>query len=258
MMAEGFIVLSGALVGLVMGLVGGGGSILAVPLLLYVVGMPTVHAAIGTSAVAVALNAVGNLVVAMRRGLVKWPCAIAFTAVGMIGSFAGSHLALQVNGGKLLALFGGLMLVIGTLMLVRKNAEGDPDVRLSMTTARHMAPWLFSIGLAVGMLAGFFGIGGGFLIVPGLMLATGMPITHAIATSLVAITAFGSVTAIIYARVGEVDWHIASLFILGGIAGSALGQYASTHLADRKSTLQILFASFVMVVGAYVLHKGVP
>lgn len=251
-------IVSGMAVGLVLGLVGGGGSILAVPLLLYVVGMPSAHAALGTSAVAVALSALANLIGAMARGLVKWPCALAFTAAGIMGSAAGAQTALAVPGARLIPLFGGLMLVVGTLLLLRKNAEGDPDVRLTIATARRMLPSIIGLGFAAGALAGFFGIGGGFLIVPALMLATGMPITYAIATSLVSITAFGLVTATNYAMAGEVVWSTVGLFVAGGIAGGVLGQFAGSRLAARKSLLQGLFAVAVLAVGAYTIYRGAP
>lgn len=251
-------ILSGSLVGLVLGLVGGGGSILAVPLLLYVVGMPSAHAALGTSAVAVALSALANLLGAMARGLVKWPCALAFTAAGIVGSSAGAQLALAMPGARIIPLFGGLMLVVGTMMILRKNAEGDPDVRLNITTARTMLPWILGLGLAAGALAGFFGIGGGFLIVPALMLATGMPITHAIATSLVSITAFGLVTAGNYALAGEVAWRTVGLFVLGGLVGGAVGQLAGGVLSRHKSLLQTAFAVAVLGVGSFMLIRGTP
>jgi uncharacterized protein len=250
-------VVSGAVIGLIMGIVGGGGSIIAVPLLLYVVDVPSVHTAIGTSAVAVAVNAFGNLVLTARRGLVKWPCALVFSGAGIAGSYIGSHLALQIPGAKILALFGGLMLVIGTVMLLRKNAEGDADVRLNLKTARHMLPWLLTIGLGVGGLAGFFGIGGGFLIVPGLMLATGMPITYAIGTSLVAVTVFGAVTAGNYALAGEVLWRTVGLFIAGGVVGSLLGQLLSSKLAAYKKILQTMFATFVIAIGIFTIYRGI-
>ena len=249
---------SGVLVGLIIGLVGGGGSIIAVPLLLYVVGVPSVHTAIGTSAVAVSLNALGNLVVSSKRGLVKWPCAIVFSAAGIIGTYLGSNLALQIPGAKILALFGGLMFVIGTLMLLRKDAEGDANVQLNVKTARHMLPWLLTIGLGVGGLAGFFGIGGGFIIVPGLILATGMPITYAIGTSLVAVTVFGAVTASSYAFAGEVLWQTVSLFIAGGALGSLAGQWLGHKLTSHKAKLQSLFAGFVIATGVFTIYKGLP
>jgi uncharacterized protein len=250
------IALTGVLVGLILAVVGGGGSIIAVPLLIYGVGIQSVHAAIGTSAVAVALSAFGNLIVATRRKLVKWPCALIFTAAGLAGTLAGSRLALSVDGAKLLSLFGGLMLVIGTVMLLRRDAEGDPDVWLTLQTAQNMAPWLVVSGLCAGFLAGFFGIGGGFLIVPALIFATGMTFTSAIATSLVAITAFGLLTASNYAFAGEVIWRDVAIFVAGGIAGSALGQVVAGHLQQRRQLLQSIFAAFVMVIGTYTLHRG--
>lgn len=257
-MHEVWAVASGSLIGLILGLVGGGGSIIAVPLLLYVVGVPSVHQAIGTSAVAVALSALGNLLLAARRGLVKWPCALAFSAAGMLGSAGGAQLALLIPGARILALFGGLMMVIGTVMLLRKDAEGDPDVRLTIKTAPRMLPWLLIIGLGAGLLAGFFGIGGGFLIVPGLILATGMPISYAIGTSLVAITAFGAVTAASYVTAGAVIWYDVALFVAGGVAGSIAGQMISARLGTHKRLLQMIFGAFVIAVGAFTLYRGLP
>lgn len=250
-------ILSGSLVGFVLGLVGGGGSIIAVPLLLYVVGVASPHVAIGTSAIAVSLSAAANLVNHARNGKVKWPCALSFSAAGIAGAWAGSTLAMKVPGENLLALFGILMLVVGTVMMLKKDAEGNPDIRLSFSTARQLLPLLLIIGFAVGALSGFFGIGGGFLIVPGLMLATGMPIAYAIGTSLVAITVFGATTASNYALSGLVDWRIAGLFIAGGIVGGVIGTFAGKKLSNVKGTLSMVFALFVMLIGAYVTWKGV-
>ena len=250
-------VLSGSLVGFVLGLVGGGGSIIAVPLLLYVVGIGSTHLAIGTSAIAVSLSAVSNLVNHARKGTVKWPCAASFSIAGVAGAWTGSTIAMRVPGDQLLALFGGLMVVVGTVMLLRKDAEGNPDVRLNFATARQLLPVLLAIGFAVGALSGFFGIGGGFLIVPGLMLATGMPISYAIGTSLFAVAVFGATTATNYAISGLVDWRIAALFIGGGIAGGIIGTFAGHKMSKRKGTLAMVFAVFVIVIGVYVAWKGI-
>jgi uncharacterized membrane protein YfcA len=248
--------LSGSLVGFVLGLVGGGGSIIAVPLLLYVVGVASPHVAIGTSAIAVALSAAANVVTHARAKRVKWPCAVTFSLAGIAGAWAGSSLAMRVPGQQLLALFGVLMIIVGTVMFLRKDAEGNPDVRLSFSTARQLLPLLLAIGFGVGALAGFFGIGGGFLIVPGLMLATGMPISFAIGTSLVAVTAFGATTAANYALSGLVDWRIAILFIAGGILGGLIGNLAGRGLAKSKGGLSMFFALFVIAIGLYVVWKG--
>lgn len=249
--------ISGTLVGFVLGLVGGGGSIIAVPLLLYVVGVGSPHLAIGTSAIAVSLSALANLVNHARRGMVKWPCAISFSAAGVAGAWVGSSLAIRISGDALLGLFGTLMIVVGTVMLLRKDADGNADVRLSFSTAREILPLLLTIGFTVGALSGFFGIGGGFLIVPGLMLATGMPIAYAIGTSLVAIAVFGATTASNYAIAGLVDWRLAAFFILGGILGGVLGSFAGWRLSRHKGALSLVFAAFVIFVGIYITLRTI-
>ncbi len=250
-------VASGSLVGFVLGLVGGGGSIIAVPLLLYVVGIGSPHLAIGTSAIAVSLSALSNLVNHARKGMVKWPCAGTFSAAGVVGAWGGSSLAIRVPGDQLLALFGLVMVVVGTVMALRKDVEGNPDIRLNFSTAQQLLPLLLFVGLGVGALSGFFGIGGGFLIVPGLMLATGMPIAYAIGTSLVAVTIFGATTASNYALSGLIDWRVAIYFIGGGIFGGLIGSLAGQWLGQKKNMLTILFASLVVVVGIYIAGKGI-
>jgi uncharacterized membrane protein YfcA len=123
-------------------------------------------------------------------------------------------------------------------------------------TARQLLPLLLLTGFGVGALSGFFGIGGGFLIVPGLMLATGMPVAYAIGTSLVAVTVFGAATASTYAVSGLVDWRIAAFFILGGLAGGGAGTLAGQRLGARKGMLGMVFALFVIIVGIYVSWKA--
>jgi uncharacterized membrane protein YfcA len=243
---------SGSVVGFTLGLVGGGGSILATPLLLYVVGIASPHVAIGTSAVAVALNALVNLVShARHNNNVKWPCGLLFAAAGVAGAFGGSSLGKAMDGQALIALFAGLMIAIGVLTLVRRVSEGKPLVRLSRANA---AP-IMLVGLGAGGLSGFFGIGGGFLIVPGLMLATGMPSLYAIGTSLIAVAAFGATTAANYAISGLVDWTIAALFVVGGALGGLLGAKAAARLSLRAGALDNVFAIVVIGVGLYVLAR---
>ncbi len=248
--------LAGSLVGGVLGLVGGGGSILAVPLLVYGVGVSSPHVAIGTSALAVCVNALVNLAAHARAGNVKWQCAGVFSAAGILGAAAGSTFAKYVDGHRLLMLFGLMMIVIGAMTL-RPSARGERhDVRLSRETARTLLPPLIGIGAGVGALSGFFGIGGGFLIVPGLIMATGMPMIAAIGTSLVSVAAFGATTAANYAVSGLVDWRIAALFIVGGIAGGFVGVAGSRRLSGSKHALRITFALMVIAVGLYVTVRG--
>lgn len=248
---------SGSVVGFSLGLVGGGGSILAVPLLVYVVGIPSAHVAIGTSAVAVAASAAANLFGHARAKTVKWPCALVFAFSGMIGAAAGAQLGKMVDGTRLLAAFGSLMIVIGLLLLRPRKSGGNPDVKLSGADVVRLLPWLVGIGLLVGLLSGFFGIGGGFLIVPGLIAATAMPIINAIGSSLVAVTAFGLTTAASYATSGLVDWPLAGLFIAGGALGGLVGTKLAHRLSGHKHTLSRIFAGIVIAVGIYVVARSV-
>lgn len=246
-------ILSGSLVGFTLGLVGGGGSILAVPLLIYVVGISSTHIAIGTSAVAVAVSAAVNLAGHARAQTVKWPCAIVFALSGIAGAAGGAQLGKMLNGDRLLLLFGALMVAIGLLMLRRRKSEGNPDVRLTRESMGRLLPQLIGTGFAVGALSGFFGIGGGFLIVPGLMGATAMPLLNAIGSSLVSVTAFGLTTATSYAISGLVDWRVAALFILGGAVGGFGGIRLGRHLAGYKRALSLTFAGIAIVVGSYIV-----
>ena len=243
---------SGSAVGFSLGLVGGGGSILAVPLLVYVVGVANPHVAIGTSAVAVATNAALNLVSHARRGAVKWRCAAVFAAAGVVGALGGAFFGQRVDGEKLLALFAMLMIAVGVLMLKRRSGESDGEVRLS----RENFPKLIGLGLATGLLSGFFGIGGGFLIVPGLVIATGMPILNAMASSLVGVSAFGATTASSYAVSGLVDWTLAAVFVGGGVLGGLLGTRLARVVDRRRGHLNALFAGLIFAVAAYMLVRN--
>lgn len=247
---------SGALVGITLGLIGGGGSVLAVPLLVYLVGVPSTHVAIGSSAVAVAANAGWGLATHARLGTVKWPCGLVFGAAGVAGALGGAALGKQLGGTELLAAFGVMMVAIGLYMLFAKPKLSDDDVRLTQDSASHLLPRLLLIGLGVGLLSGFFGIGGGFLIVPGLMLATGMRLQNAIGTSLFAVMAFGAATAASYAASDLVDWRIAGLVIAGGVLGTLLGTRANVKLAGYRSALSIVFATIVISVGFYIIGTG--
>lgn len=249
---------AGGLVGLTLGLIGGGGSILAVPLLIYAVGIASPHVAIGTSAVAVASNALAGVVLHARAKTVKWPCALVFAASGVVGAFAGAKVGKAVNGEVLLALFGLVMIGVGVSMFLRKAGGDNPDVRLHQASARDLLPSLIGYGFAVGVLSGFFGIGGGFLIVPGLINATNMPIINAVGSSLVSVAAFGFATALSYSLSGLVDWQIAGLVIAGGVVGAAAGTLAAGKLAARKQALTYIFASAVIAVGLYIAGRGLP
>jgi uncharacterized protein len=243
---------SGGIVGFALGLLGGGGSILAVPLLIYVVGVRSPHMAIGTSALAVAVNAFANLISHSRAGNVKWPCAAVFALSGIIGAAIGAALGKAVDGGRLLFLFGLVMVVVAIAMLSPRAASGDPGIRINPAIAFR----LVIIGAIVGLLSGFFGIGGGFLIVPGIMLGSGMATINAVGSSLLAVGAFGLTTAMSYAVAGLVDWRIAGFFIAGGILGGLIGVTLSRYLAARRAVLTRIFALAVFAVAGFVLWRS--
>jgi len=245
-------VLSGGAVGFSLGLIGGGGSILAVPLLLYVVGIRDAHVAIGTSALSVATNAFANLIGHWRAGNVKWSCAATFAFAGIVGAAIGSTLGKLVDGQELLFLFALAMIAVSVAMLRPRAAGGDPNVRLTPSIAAR----LIAVGLVVGVISGFFGIGGGFLIVPGLMLGSGMPILNAIGSSLLSVGSFGLTTAVNYALSGLVEWTIALLFIAGGVGGGFLGMRAAMRLAANRRTLTFVFAGVIFAVAIYMLARA--
>ena len=209
---------SGVIVGFTLGLVGGAGSILAVPLLLYV----------------------------------RWQPALIFAACGLVGAFAGSSIGKVVDGHRLLILFALLMLVIAVMMLRGRKVTGD-----GLVVERRSNPWrLGVIGLATGTLSGFYGIGGGFLVVPGLILGTGMPTIAAIGSSLVAVGAFGMTTALNYAVSGMVQWPTALLFIAGGIGGGWAGARLAKRLSAQRQTLTRLLGCMLVIVAVYMLYRS--
>lgn len=238
----------GAGIGFLLALFGGGGSVLATPLLVYGVGVRDPHVAIGTSAAAVSLNALVALGGQARAGQVKWPCALVFGGAGLSGSLIGAELAKHVDGHRLLLWFAGAMAFVGASMLLPKKAEGDPTVRINPVLMMRLAP----LGLVTGLAAGFFGIGGGFLIVPGLMAATGMTLAHAAAASLVSVVLFGAATSASYAVSGLVDWPVFVALVAGGGVGALVGTPLAQALAGRAKQARLVFAVMVIAAAGYV------
>ena len=243
---------SGAVVGLLLSVFGGGGSVLATPLLLYLVGVRDAHLAIGTSAAAVSVNALGGLVAQARAGRVKWPCALVFGGAGLAGSLAGSTLAKSMDGGVLMVWFAVAMAAVAVSMLLPKKSEGDPAVQLTPGMTLKLAP----VGALTGLAAGFFGIGGGFLIAPGLMAASGMTLANAAASSLVSVSLFGAATSFNYAASGQVDWPLFGLLVAGGAVGTLAGVPLARRLAGRAAMARRLFAGVILLAAAYVAFRS--
>ena len=241
--------LGGAIVGLLLAAFGGGGSVLATPWLIYVVGVADVHVAIGTSAAGVAINALAGLLGQARAGAVKWPCASVFALAGVTGAMIGAHFAKQVDGEALLGYFAAAMALVALSMMRAPASTGDPAVRLDAARTMKLAP----IGLLLGLAAGFFGIGGGFLIAPGLMAATGMTLSNAAASSLVSVSLFGASTSASYAMSGQIDGPILAAMVAGGALGTVPGIFLARVLARRVLIARRLFAAMVLLVALLVL-----
>jgi uncharacterized membrane protein YfcA len=242
-------ILFGTLIGLLLGLVGGGGSILTVPILVYVIGQD-VHAATATSLVIVGLTALSGAVPHARSGRVALPTAVVFGGAGFGGAFAGAWLNARVEGPLILFLFGILMLVVAARMAFgRTRRTAVPDARMS-----GLHPSVLVAGLGVGAMTGFFGVGGGFLIVPALVLALGFPMRLAVGTSLVVIAINSGAGILAHLRTGGFDLAVALLFVIGGFVGALLGGHFAGRIDEAK--LSRGFAALVALVGLYLIARN--
>lgn len=245
-------VASGGVVGFTLGLIGGGGSILAVPLLLYVVGIHDAHVVIGSTALAVAVSAYMNLLPHWRAGNVRWKSGIAFALPGALGAYLGSVFGKLMDGKALLFLFALIMIVIAVLMLRRRKSSAEAAQGGGQAHLLRVLP----TGLGTGLISGFFGIGGGFLIVPGLIFSTGMSMTSAIGTSLLSVGTFGLTTAISYTASGLIDWLVVALYVAGGLIGGAIGVRVCTRIGQSKRLLQRVFSGILIAVALYMLYDN--
>lgn len=261
----------GAIVGFSLGLTGGGGAIFAIPLLVY-------GLAIGPSeAVGISLASVGamsglGLAGRWRTGHVEPKTGLIFAAAGMLGTPIGSWAAGQIAPELLLLLFAGLMLVVAARMWIgahsaapllasRPEVDGagptcrrDPAGVLKLTS--HCAGLLVVVGLGTGILAGLFGVGGGFVIVPALIVFSGMSIHNAVGTSLLVITLVSFAGVASHLLMGRsISLPTTLLFVVGGSTGMALGILASYRLSG--AVLQRAFALAIVAVALFVISKSV-
>jgi hypothetical protein len=245
----------GSLIGFTLGLLGGGGSILTVPILVYVIGQD-VHAATGTSLAIVGTSALLGAIAHGRRGNVRLKGGIAFGIISMLAAQPGVWLNRLVAGKELLLLFGCLMLVVGIRMVRRKAPPGPSegaDERLGTYAPREWAQ-LLGLGGVVGLLTGFFGIGGGFLIVPALVLAGRFTAHHAVGTSLLVIAMTSASGILGHLHFGTVDLRIVGVFVLGGAAGILSGAALAGLVPERA--LARAFGWFIILLALYVVYQN--
>ncbi len=258
-------IVAGLLIGLSLGALGGGGSILAVPVLVYALNQSATQATTG-SLVVVGVTALIGAATASRAGNVLLSRGVAFGAVAIVGAVVGAKASDSVSEAVLLGAFAVLMLVVGALMTLRQLSarrastsehpcgQGVSEAPiLTWRPAFHCdgarALRVLIAATVVGLLTGFLGVGGGFLIVPALVLTLAMPIQYAVGTSLVVITLTSVTALVVRAGVGVTpDWT--PVLLLTG--ASALGAFLGARLASRVSTDQLSLAFTVLVVGVAI------
>lgn len=235
-----------ALIGLSLGLLGGGGSILTVPVLVYVLGFAA-KPAIAMSLPVVGITSLVGAGLHWRLGNVRVTTALTFGLLAMAGAFAGAKLAVFLSGGVQLALLAGVMLAAAGSMLRGNRGEAD-------TGARPRLALLIPVALGVGVLTGLVGIGGGFLVVPALVLLARVPMRQAVGTSLLVIAMNSASGFAGYIGTADLDWR----FLAGFTTAAVVGALAGTALAARvpQASLKRGFAVFLLVMGAFVLYKN--
>jgi len=258
----------GALVGFSLGLTGGGGAIFAVPLLVYGLGVPA-REAVGVSLLTVGATSLVGFVQRALSRMVEFPTGLLFAVAGMIGAPVGATLADQIPEAVLLGLFAVLMLVIAVRMWLKASdlsahlpiimddnagptCRRDPQGKLRLTS--QCAMLLAVIGLGAGVLSGLFGVGGGFIIVPALVMFSGMGMQRAIGTSLLVITlisASGTASHLLTGK--DLTLSTAGLFTVGSVAGLFAGSGLAQSLAGP--TLQRVFAAAIVVVALFVMVR---
>ncbi|MDX1620670.1 MAG: sulfite exporter TauE/SafE family protein [Nitriliruptorales bacterium] len=237
------------LVGLSLGLLGGGGSILTVPLLVYVAGQEP-KAAIATSLLVVAVTSGVAAVSHARAGRVRWRTGLLFGGAGMAGAYGGGRLAEFIPGTWLLVAFG-LMMAATAFAMLRRSPSSTRESRDDVPVGRVLLD-----GAVVGLVTGLVGAGGGFLVVPALALLGGLPMTAAIGTSLLVISMKSVAGLVGYLQSVEIDWTLAAAVTVAAVAGTFVGE----RLAGRFSqdALRRIFGWFVVAMAAFVLGQQVP
>lgn len=241
-------------IGVSLGLLGSGGSILTVPVLVYLVGQDE-KVAIAGSLFVVGTIALAGSMQFLRAGLIDWRNVAIFGVPGMIGTYLGAMLAAYVAGIVQLSLFALVMLLASYLMLRPVDLE-------HVSTSTPRVPWKIAIdGLVVGIITGLVGVGGGFLIVPALVLLGGMQMHRAVATSLFIIalksfSGFYKYLDILDNQDLQLDWNTLLLITGLGIAGSFAGASVANRLP--QDTLKKGFGMFLIVMGIYILFRSLP
>ena len=262
----------GLLIGLSLGALGGGGSILTVPTLVYLFGQDPRAATTG-SLLIVGVTALAGMAAHFRAGRVRVVPGLVFGVLGVSGAYVGSRLSVSVAPAILLAAFSVLMLVVAAMMVLRRHAQlravtaGEVEPGLPIGPVLQLRPTLVCdcprvlkvvvTASAVGLLTGFFGVGGGFVVVPALVLALGFTMPAAVGTSLLVI-AINSTSALL-SRMGNgvhLDWPLIGVFTVAAIVGSFLGGRIVTRV--RPERLSAAFTMLLVTVALYTAARSFP
>jgi uncharacterized membrane protein YfcA len=239
-------------IGLSLGLLGSGGSILTVPVLVFLLGQPEKLAIASSLAIVGTIAAIGSLPY-IRSGLMSWRAVALFGIPGMAGTRIGAWIATFVPGALQLTLFAAVMLAASVLML--------RPIRYQITSGESK-PWLITLaGLTVGIVTGLVGVGGGFLVVPALVLLGGLPMRNAVATSLAIIalqslSGFHKYLDVLASQQIELDWTVIGVISVLGIIGTFAGNAIGGRLDQGR--LKKTFGAFLIVMGTFILIRSVP
>lgn len=243
------LILSAA-IGFSLGLIGGGGSIITVPVLVYVLGVEA-HDAISMSLAVVGATSLVGASLHYRNGCVELKTGFIFGSAGIAGAVVGSRFTRLLSPSALMLAFAGLMLIVATLMLTRKDQSDEvsqsPDAPPSM-------PKAIGVGMVVGFLTGFLGVGGGFLIVPALVLFAGLEMKDAVGTSLVVIAINCAAGLVGHLSQAHFDLKLTFLVSLLAVTGTLGGTALSKRV--RASSLRTGFAVFVIAVALFLVFKN--
>lgn len=234
-------------IGLSLGLIGGGGSIITVPFLVYVLGVPA-HRAVGMSLAVVGSTAFVSAALHHRRGAVSWRTGILFAGSGIASAYTGSKLTRLVSPPVLLLLFAGLMLVVAFVMLARKS-PAELEARRHPSTPRSILA-----GVGVGFLTGFLGVGGGFLIVPALVLFGGLSMKEAIGTSLLVISINCAAGLAGHFSFGDTGWELTLVVALLAMGGAVVGSDLSHRF--HPAWLRRVFVWIVLAVALFLIARN--
>lgn len=248
------VILGGAFAGLALGMLGAGGTIIGLPLFLYL-GGPQGHAAFGTNAFGVTIIALLLLCWRIGKGQINIPLGIVFTIPGLVGIGIGAHLGLLYPAKKLIFLLSFLILIVGgwILYLSTQPEKAASDTKGGITRGQIVR--IVPTALVIGLISGFFAIGGGFLVVPGLAIAAGIDLRGSARTSLLPITAFAGLDAIEYTMAGDVRFDLAGIMIVAGLVGGGVGIMLANRL--RLPLIQRIFAVFLACIAIYMLAQHI-